>query len=258
MPTLSYDLHVHPGPSASPRWGGGARVYEAAAAAGVRGFVWKAHEQHTIERVRQLPTAPVHAIGSASLNPWARHADIVAAVRAGALWLWGPTVNPGGQISWDLPLPHSWHPLARFLAEHERPLVLATGHLGAAGRAAFAALAAKNDLLLCSITHSLYVPLEEALTLAAAGVVFEIDAYTYVTEIGECNRGDIREHVQVLTGAGALVYFTSDGGQASTGNPFEFGAHVLDLIGQKIGRDLARALGVENPATLVQRLEQAA
>lgn len=258
MPTLSYDLHVHPGPSAAPRWGGGARVYAAAAAAGVRGFVWKAHEEHTVERARELPAAPVRAIGSASLNPWARPEDVVVAVEAGALWVWGPTVKPGGEIGWDLPLPQAWEAVARFLAELGRPLVLATGHLGADGRASFAALAAKNDLLFCSITHSLYLPLEEALTLATTGAVFEVDAYTYATEIEGRIRGDIREHVQALTRAGALVYFTSDGGQASTGNPFEFGARVLDAIAEKIGPEEARALGVENPASLVQRLELAA
>ena len=258
MPTLSYDLHVHPGPSATPRWGGGARVYQAAVAAGVRGFVWKAHEEHTIQHVRRLPATPVRVIGSASLNPWAYCADIVAAVQAGAQWLWGPTVNAGGEISWDLPLPHSWGPVARFLADHRRPLILATGHLGAEGRAAFAALAAKNDLLLCSITHSLYVPQEEALSLAATCAVFEIDAYTYITEIEGRVRGDVGEHVQVLAGAGALVYFTSDGGQASTGNPFEFGARVLDTMAEKIGLEAARLLGIENPASLVHRLDWAA
>jgi uncharacterized protein DUF6282 len=257
MPTLSYDLHVHPGPSARPRWGGGARVYQAAAAAGVRGFVWKAHEEHTVRRVRRLPATPVRVFGSASLNPWAQYADIVAAVQAGALWLWGPTMNPDGEISWDLPLPHSWGPVARFLTELRRPLILATGHLGAKGRAAFAALAAKNDLLLCSITHSLYLPQEEALRLAATGAVFEIDAYTYTNEIEGRIRGDVLEHVQALVGVGALVYFTSDGGQASTGNPFEFGERVLDAIAEKIGPETARLLGVENPASLVHRLDRA-
>jgi hypothetical protein len=241
-----------------PRWGGGARVYQAAAAAGVRGFVWKAHEEHTVGRVRQLPAAPVRAIGSASLNPWARPADIAAALEEGALWLWGPTVNPGGRIAWDLPLPRSWGPVARFLVDLRRPLVIATGHLGTHGRAAFAALAAENDSLLCSITHSLYLPQDEALRLAATGAVFEIDAYTYVTEIEGRIRANVREHVHALADAGALVYFTSDGGQASTGNPFEFGARVLDEIAERIGLEAARRLGIENPESLVRRLDQAA
>ena len=55
MPALSYDLHVHPAPSAAPRWGDGDRIWQAAAAAGVRGFVWKAHEEHTVARCLELP-----------------------------------------------------------------------------------------------------------------------------------------------------------------------------------------------------------
>ena len=50
---LSYDLHVHPAPSVARRWGDGLRVWQAAAEAGVLGFVWKAHEEHTVARCRE-------------------------------------------------------------------------------------------------------------------------------------------------------------------------------------------------------------
>src|SRR5919204_701841 len=142
MPTLSYDLHVHPAPSAAPRWGDGTRVWQAAAAAGVRGFVWKSHEEHTVARCGALPPEPVRAIPSASLNPWARLDDVVEAIERGALWLWGPTQTEDGEIGWELTLPRDWDRVAAWLSGWRRPLVLATGHLGAAGRAAFAALAA--------------------------------------------------------------------------------------------------------------------
>jgi hypothetical protein len=253
--TLSYDLHVHVAPSAARRWGDGARVWSAAAEAGIRGFVWKSHEEHTVDRCRELPSDPVRAIASASLNPWARFEDVTQAIERGALWLWGPTQTDGAQVGWELPLPADWERTARWLACLQRPLVLATGHLGAHGRAAFAELAAEHAHLTCSITHSLYVPLREALSLAALGCVFELDAFTYSFDLDGRMRADIGRHVSALTQAGALVYFTSDGGQASTGNPFVFGARVLARIEQHIGQAAAFAIAVDNPAALVARLE---
>jgi len=68
----------------------------------------------------------------------------------------------------------------------------------------------------------------------------------------------VRSHFGALRDAGALVYFTSDGGQASTGDPFAFGARVLDQIAELIGSEAAAALGVDNPVSLVQRLEEGA
>jgi hypothetical protein len=255
MPTLSYDLHVHPGPSAAPRWGDGARVWQAAADAGVLGFVWKAHQEHTVRRCGALPREPVRALPSASLNPWARVDDVVEAICEGALWLWGPTQTEGAEIGWDLPLPPTWEQLAERLADLDRPLVLATGHLAAGGRAAFARLAAENENLVCSITHSWYVPLDEALALAERGCAFELDAFTYAFPVKGRSRGHVYAHVDTLIGAGAFVYFTSDGGQAATGNPFVFGARVLDELGEHIGHDAVLTLGVANPETLVKRLE---
>jgi hypothetical protein len=152
-----------------------------------------------------------------------------------------------------LPLPLDWLRLSEWLRGFERPLVLATGHLGAAGRAAFAQLAAGCDNLVCSITHSLYVPLEEAAALAALGCVFEVDAFTYAHDLPGRERGSLDELLEL----DALVYFTSDGGQAATGDPFAFGAHVLDRIGAEIGHECAEALGIANPSALVRRLGSA-
>src|SRR5213079_579993 len=171
VPMLSYDLHVHPAPSVARRWGDGLRVWQAAAEAGVLGFVWKAHEEHTVARCRELPAEPVRAFGSASLNPWAGFDDVTGAIEAGALWLWGPTQDTAGAIGWERPLPRDWSRIVGWLREFDGPLVLATAHLGAEGRAAFAELAAGRENLVCSVTHSLYVPLEEARVLAASGCV---------------------------------------------------------------------------------------
>ena len=248
---LSYDLHVHPGPSRAPRWGTGADVQRAAEAAGVRGFVWKAHEQHTPRLCAALPPSPVRAFGSALLNPWSSLDDVLAALDDGAEWLWGPTVSTAGETAWELELPEYWPSLAVELARLERPLVVATGHLAPSGRRAFAELAAAAPRLLCSVTHTLYVPRAELLELAELGAVFEIDAYTFTFELPGRRLEPAGEVVEALEAAGALVYFTSDGGQASTGNPFVFGAEALEKLGGVVGRERAERLGGANPSAVV-------
>jgi len=252
---LSYDLHVHPGPSAAPRWGDGERVWQAAADAGVAGFVWKAHERHTAELCNDLPRVPVRAIGSASLNPWAGFDDVIEALEAGARWVWGPTLGPDGAPGWEVELPEWWRLLADWLAWSRRPVVLATGHLDAVGRAAFAELAARHGHLQCSVTHSLYVSVDELVALAQAGCVFEVDAYTLVHDLGR-ERRELAALLAALAPTGALVYFTSDGGQASTGDPFAFGARVLDTVAGVVGEETAGRLGVRNPAALVRWLDE--
>jgi hypothetical protein len=169
--------------------------------------------------------------------------------------VWGPTLDAQGKIGWNLPLPPLWDELSAWLSERTSPLVLATGHLGADGRAAFARLCAGNDALTCSITHSLYVPLVEVLSLAAGGCAIEVDAFTYALPPDGLARSDPRRHVHALLDTGALVYFTSDGGQAATGNPFDFGAGILDELAEVIGHDAATVLGVDHPAALVARLD---
>jgi hypothetical protein len=230
-------------------------VQKAAEAAGVRGFVWKAHEQHTPRLCAALPPSPVRAFGSASLNPWSTLADVLQALEDGAAWAWGPTVSPEGETGWDLELPPYWPQLAGELQGIERPLVLATGHVGAAGRARFAATAAGDAHLLCAVTHTLYVPPAELLELAEDGAVFEIDAYTLRHDLPGRTRHSPNQMVAMLEDAGAVVYFTSDGGQASTGNPFVFGAESLDVLATSIGDTRAAKLGVEGPAALVAWLD---
>lgn len=255
---LSYDLHVHPGPSRAPRWGTGEEVQRAAEEAGVRGFVWKAHEQHTPRLCSELPPSPVRAFGSASLNPWATLDSVLGALADGAEWLWGPTVTPEGETAWELELPAYWAELAIELARLDRPLVVATGHLGPAGRHAFAELAAAVPRLLCSVTHTLYVPQEELGELAELGAVFEIDAYTFVYDLPARTLQPARESLDALEVAGAHAYFTSDGGQASTGNPFAFGAAALARLGELVGHDRAGALGGAAPAAVVTWLDRVA
>ena len=56
---------------------------------------------------------------------------------------------------------------------------------------------------------------------------------------------------------GSLAYFTSDGGQASTGNPFLYGARVLDDLARVIGEERAHRLAVAAPAMVVGWLDGA-
>jgi hypothetical protein len=250
---LSYDLHVHPGPSRAPRWGSGGDVQRAAEEAGVRGFVWKAHEQHTARLAAALPTSPVRVFGSASLNQWAALADVIQALDDGACWLWGPTVSKDGDTAWELELPAYWPALERELRQLGTRRVLGTGHLGSAGRARLASLAAASPCLLCSVTHTLYVPLAELRALAALGAAFEIDAYTFRFDLAGRTRHSPVAALEALDGS--LVYFTSDGGQATTGNPFTFGAESLDLLAREIGDDRAEELGIRTPAAVVAWLD---
>lgn len=251
---LSYDLHLHPGPSSAPRWGDGRRVWDAARDAGVRGFVWKSHEEHTPARCAQLPDSPVRPFASASLNPWAQMPDITAAIEAGAAWLWGPTTAADGAIAWDLPLPELWGELSDWLRERRPQIVLATGHLAADGRRGMARLAAQLGIP-CSVTHTLLIPLDEALELARMGAAIEIDAYTYLHTPGGREVTDPVEATSELERTGALCYFTSDGGQAETGNPFVFADKVLSVLSRRLSPALVRRLAVDGPVAMVERLE---
>jgi hypothetical protein len=244
-----HDLHLHPGPSRAPRWGDGRRVWEAAREAGVRAFVWKAHEQHSVAWCKELPSDPVRAIGSASINPWASFENVTQAIEEGALWVWGSTMTPDMEIGWDLPLPPWWPRLAEWLADRDHPVVLGTGHLGAEGRAAFAELA-ERSAHVCSITHSLYLSPEEARDRVAQGCALEIDAFTYSHDLGR-PRSDLPALVHEAVGAGATVYFTSDGGQATTGNPFEMGRDVLARIEPLLGEELTRTIALDGPAKML-------
>jgi hypothetical protein len=252
---LSYDLHVHPGPSRAPRWGTGVEVLRAAEAAGVHGFVWKAHEQHTPSLCAQLPPSPVRAFGSASLNPWSARDDVLEALDQGARWLWGPTMSEVGEIGWELELPEYWPELADDLRDMGTRRVLATGHLGTAGRMQLARFAAASPYLLCSVTHTLYVRPQELLELAAEGVAFEIDAFTLRHDLPGRTRQEPGEVIEGLLTAGALVYFTSDGGQADTGNPFVFGAETLAQLAALIGDAYAEDIGVASPKAIVGWLD---
>jgi hypothetical protein len=247
MSALSWDLHVHPGPSSTPRWGDGRQVWEAARTAGASGFVWKSHEQHTVAGCAALPSGPPFAIASASLNPWADVDSVVAALDAGAVWIWGPTCDAEGRIAWDLPLPAWWPELGAQLASYDRPLVLATGHLSGEGRRQLAETAAALPAGRCSVTHSLHLELSELRELAAAACAFELDLYTYAFPIPGRPLQSPQKWAGAVLDEGATAYVTSDGGQLQTGNPFEFAARVRPRLEAELGAATVARLCVDEP-----------
>ena len=252
MAQLSFDLHVHPGPSSVPRWGTGAEVQAAAARAGVRGFVWKSHDGHTARACRELAATP-RAIGSASLNAWAGTADVAAAIEDGARWVWGPTYKDG-KVGWELPLPSAWDAIAALLRTSRVPLVLGTGHLAAAGRRAFAELAASAPHLLCSITHSLYLPEDEVVALRDRGCVFEVDLFTGTHKLPDRPAIELATGIPRLRELGATVYLTSDAGQRDTGDPYVFSAATLAGLAPILGADVVDEIAVTNPETVVSHV----
>jgi len=251
MSQLSWDLHLHPAPSAAPRWGDGRQIWEAARNAGVRGFVWKSHEEHTAQRCRALPPGPPTAIGSASLNNWASLESVMGALALGARWIWGPSRDADGGLAWDLSLPRWWSELRAALATLSHSVVLATSHLDSAGRLEFARTAAERPNVRCSVTHSLYLPAHEAPALSELGCAFEFDFYTAVHPVPGRPPGDLLAHAASLRDAGSFVYFTSDGGQAHLGNPFEFSTRLLSELAARSDNGLIDELAVRNPAELV-------
>lgn len=254
MPQLSWDLHLHPAPSATPRWGDGLQVWQAARHAGLRGFVWKSHEEHTAERCRRLPPGPPTGIGSASLNGWATPDSVMAAVDAGARWIWGPSRDAQGRLAWDLALPHWWPDLRSRLAARAQPVVLATSHLDATGRLELGRTAAALPGAQCSVTHSLYLPAEEVEPLAKLGCAFEFDLYTSIHPIAGSPQRDLLQTARTLRDAGRFVYLTSDAGQMHIGNPFEFSNRVLSELAERSGSDLVDELAVRNPSEIVGKV----
>ncbi|MDQ6709890.1 MAG: DUF6282 family protein [Candidatus Dormibacteraeota bacterium] len=250
MPQLTWDLHLHPAPSVTPRWGDGLRVWEAAREAGVRGFVWKSHEEHTAARCSALPTGPPDAIGSASLNAFASPKSVMDAVAQGARWIWGPSRDSAGGLAWDLSLPPWWPELRSELVRLKKPLVLATSHLGVAGRLELARTAAEMGAY-CSVTHSLYLSDQDARVLAGLGCAFELDLYTAAHPIADRPQADLLTRAASLRETGSLVYFTSDAGQAHVGNPFEFSRKLLDALASEGNSSLIAELAGTNPATFV-------
>lgn len=246
---LSWDLHVHPGPSSVPRWGTGEDIQAAAARAGVEGFVWKSHDMHTAVLCNALAKSGPVAIGSASTNEWATPDSIADAVREGARWVWGAT-HSAGRVAWDQPLHRHWPAIADAISASAERLVLATGHLGPEGRRAFAELASTNDRLKCSVTHSLYLETEEVTVLRTLGCVFEVDLFTATRSIAGRPAISLAHGIRRLRDLGADVYLTTDCGQVEIGDPYVFSGRTLGELESELGAGAIEEIGRRAPAAM--------
>jgi hypothetical protein len=92
------DLHVHCAPSFFPRFGDGLDLLDAAEAAGMGGFVLKAHEGSTVEAAHVLDrlSEAVDVFGGVVLNRYVggiNPSAAEAALRLGGRCVWFPTMD---------------------------------------------------------------------------------------------------------------------------------------------------------------------
>lgn len=98
MLTGALDIHVHAAPSLFPRWGDGAAVARACAAAGMAGVVLKSHHGSSVEAAAAARAAApgLRVLGGLVLNRFTGglNPDAVdAAAALGARVVWLPTVH---------------------------------------------------------------------------------------------------------------------------------------------------------------------
>jgi Family of unknown function (DUF6282) len=253
MRTLSWDLHIHPGPPEEGRWGDGEQVRRAAQRAGVAGFVWKSHRgTGTHHDCQSLPHSPPYALPSITLNVGVTAADLERALEMGVRWIWGPSRLADGSLGWELPLPEAWPKMRQILVSCDKPLVVSTSHLGAGGRQEVAELAGSSSTITCSVTHSLDLLDAEVRALAALSAVFEADLYTMFNPVRQSPRAALPGRAQLCWSLGTALYLTSDAGQMSTGDPYQFVADCLSSLA--LGPDMREQLAVAAPREVAARV----
>lgn len=253
MHSLSWDLHIHPGPPEEGRWGDGEQVRRAAREAGVTGFVWKSHRgAGTYAQCQKLPRSAPYAMPSITLNPEVGPADLARALHDGVRWVWGPSRPRDGTLAWDLPLPDAWAEMRDVLAGWPDNLVLSTSHLGPPGRSEFALLARSSGRITCSVTHSLNLPDTEVHDLADLGAVFEADLFTMFRPVTPVPPAALPARAELCLALGAVLYLSSDAGQASTGDPYRFVARCLAAL--DLPDDLRDRVAVTGPLEVAARV----
>jgi hypothetical protein len=255
---LSWDLHLHPGAREDSRWGNGFRVWEAASAAGVAGFVWKDHGRHIEAEAAQLPAHGARCIPSLVLNHWASIEDVSAALGAGVRWFWGPTRDAEGKLQWDLALPAWWPEAQQLFTRAPAAIVLSTGHLSAVGRRVLAETAAGPENLLCSVTHSLYVDEDELGELMSLGCVLEHDLFTANFPIPGRPERDLAVALAHAFDHGGVAYLTSDAGQHHVGNPFLFAENALQALSREASATVVGQAASVVPARVAAHLGETA
>lgn len=251
---LSWDLHLHPGPPEEGRWGSGLRVWESASAAGLRGFVWKDHARRIEADAARLPRSGARCIPSLVLNSWASAADVSGSLAAGVRWFWGPTRDGDGKLQWDLALPAWWPEAQELFTRSQVTIVLSTGHIGATGRRRLAEAAAGTDNVLCSITHSLYVPEDELAELMRLGCALEHDLFTASFPIPGQPKRELAPTLANVLDQGGMAYLTSDAGQHQVGNPFIFAEKALGALARTASRAIIFQAATLNPARVAAHL----
>jgi hypothetical protein len=251
---LSWDLHLHPGPREEARWGNGFRVWEAASAAGVAGFVWKDHGRHIEADAAELPPHGARCIPSLVLNHWASVEDVSESLAAGVRWFWGPTRDTEGKLQWDLALPAWWPEAEELFTRSLVTIVLSTGHLGEDGRRRLAEMAAGADNLLCSVTHSLYVAEDELGELMSLGCVLEHDLFTASFPIPGRPERDLAVALARALDHGGVAYLTSDAGQDGVGNPFLFAEKALEALSRAASEAVVGQAASVGPARVAAHL----
>ncbi|MDP9225800.1 MAG: DUF6282 family protein [Actinomycetota bacterium] len=224
--TFVWDLHVHASPSTSPRWGSDLALIEAAHRDGLRGFVLKSHHESTASRAiianefaARIGVA-VQVIGSVVLNPWVSLIELQRAIDLGARVVWWPTRSADGRNSkLTLPELHSVA-LERVAAAGG---IVATGHLSLDAARVLVSDAGRRNIPVI-VTHpfnpNVGVGAQGARQLATEGGVIEIDAYSL--HVHPEAVPDIVAEIAHLQAEGTRLIMSSDGGQAATGNPFDF------------------------------------
>jgi hypothetical protein len=253
---LSWDLHLHPGPPQEARWGNGLRVWEAASAAGLQGFVWKDHGRRIEADAALLPGTGARCIPSLVLNSWASATDVAGSLAAGVRWFWGPTRDADGKLQWDMALPTWWPEAEALFARAKVNLVLSTGHLAAPGRRRLAEAAAGADHLLCSVTHSLYLPHDERDELVSLGCALEHDLFTAHFPIADRPEHELAPALARTLDHGGVAYLTSDAGQHHVGNPFVFTEKALGALSRVASPAVIRQAATVNPARVAAHLQE--
>ncbi|MCL6522248.1 MAG: hypothetical protein K6U79_07755 [Firmicutes bacterium] len=272
----TFDFHVHAAPSLFPRALGDLQLAREARAAGMAGFVLKAHEGSTAERAALVEEAVpgLRVAGSVTLNHFVggfNPAAVEAALALGARVVWFPTVHAawhlrhyGGAGYREQPSLVELRPRpplspldgkGRLLPEVEEILeqiaaagaVLCTGHLSPEESRRLLRAARERGVERRVFTHPdlavTRIGLEEQRELAREGNYLEKSFLTTLPPWGEEEAAAVAASIREL-GAGSVLLQT-DLGQRANGSPVAGWRRWLEALlaaGLK-AKELERAAG---------------
>ena len=281
------DVHVHAGPELFPRIGSSVEIARRAAAAGMRGMVFKCHHEGTVSRAESVRESvpEFEAWGGIVLNGFVGGINpiaVAAQLDLGARIVWMPTLHAKHHVSrvgagtYGIPAMTvssgatmlqgltildpdealTAECIAVIDAVKEHDAVLATGHLGQAETAKLAE-ACNARGVRCLVTHVFFLgqTLEFLCSLAAMGAFLEISAAPFMPMAhylfsGGPSLGDARTLVERV--GAARIVISSDCGQLH--NPWPSEAllsfvRCLEEVG--VDEDALRQMLCETPASLI-------